>query len=102
MFKKRTGTITLGISLIGLGVLFLVHQFFPFLTYQILMMVWPCILILLGLEILVSYILGKDSPLQFDGVSIFLTILLTLFSLGMAAVDFGLQYAEKFYNLPPL
>ena len=100
MSKERTGTITLGISLVGLGILFLIHQFFPFLTYRILMMVWPCILILLGIEILASYFLAKDAPLKFDGVSIVLIILLTLFSLGMAAVDFALQYAEELCHLP--
>lgn len=95
MAKRKTGTVTLGISLVGLGVLFLIHQFFPFLTFQILMMVWPCILILLGIEILVSYFINRDAPLRFDGVSIVLIVLLTLFSLGMAAVSFAVSYACK-------
>lgn len=50
----RVGSITLGSALVLFGILFLVHLFVPVLTYEIIFHIWPCIFILLGIEILLA------------------------------------------------
>lgn len=50
----RVGAFTLGCILIFFGILFLVHMIFPALSYEIIFHLWPCIFILMGLEILIT------------------------------------------------
>ena len=50
----RVGTITCGTVLIVTGILFLLHIIFPVISYLFIFRLWPCILILLGAEILIG------------------------------------------------
>lgn len=52
MRQRRIGTITLGISLVVFGILFLIHIFGGVLNYMLIFHLWPLILIVLGGEIL--------------------------------------------------
>lgn len=78
MKEKKIGIFTLAVSLILLGVLFLMNNFMDMKIYHILSIAWPVIIILLGLEIIFSKILfGKDdSKLAISGKSIFFIILI--------------------------
>ena len=82
----RTGTITFGITLIFFGVLFLVHMVFPVLDYEMIFRLWPCILILLGVEVLLA---NRKEQVQFvyDRGAIVLLILLMFFTMTMAGID---------------
>ena len=48
MRQRRIGTITLGISLVVFGILFLIHIFGGVLNYMLIFHLWPLILIVLG------------------------------------------------------
>ena len=81
----RVGSITLGSTLVLFGILFLVHLFVPVLTYEIIFHIWPCIFILLGIEILLAN-RKKNVEFVYDGKAVFLTIILTFFAMLMAGV----------------
>ena len=57
MRQRRIGTITLGISLVVFGILFLIHIFGGVLNYMLIFHLWPLILIVLGGEILYTVFL---------------------------------------------
>ena len=75
----RVGTITCGTVLIVTGILFLLHIIFPVISYLFIFRLWPCILILLGAEILIGNC-KKDVSFVYDTGSVVLLILL-LYSL---------------------
>jgi hypothetical protein len=88
MRTHKVGTITLGLALIGFGVLFLIHLFGGVLSYRMIFDLWPVIFLSLGVEVLVSTLPGKAGErMQFDGGSIVLLFLLALFAMAMAGAD---------------
>ncbi len=92
---KRVGTFTAGITLIGFGILFILHMFEPSLNYRLIFSLWPAILILLGIEILVSYFAG-DAKLRYDAGAVVLILILALFAMGMAGAQFFLEHVQFF------
>ena len=50
---RRVGSVTLGITMVCFGILFLIHIFCPKLDYTVIFQCWPVTFIILGLEILV-------------------------------------------------
>ena len=94
----RVGSITLGSALVLFGILFLVHLFVPVLTYEIIFHIWPCIFILLGIEILLAN-RKKNVEFVYDGKAVFLTITLTFFSMLMAGAYVAIQQADIYMHL---
>lgn len=94
----RVGTITCGTVLIVTGILFLLHIIFPVISYLFIFRLWPCILILLGAEILIGNC-KKDISFVYDTGSVVLLILLLLFAMAMAVVDYWIHnpYAASLY-----
>ncbi len=92
----RVGSLTLGCLLVVFGSLFLAHMFYPSLSYEFIYRLWPFIFILLGLEVLGSRLRSEKVQFVYDKGSIFLLILLTLFSMALAFLDTAFQY-HKFY-----
>lgn len=94
----RVGTITCGTTLIVTGILFLVHIIVPIVSYLFIFQLWPCILIMLGIEILIGNY-KKDVSFVYDTGSVVIMILLLLFAMGMAVVDYWIQnpYAASLY-----
>lgn len=92
----RVGSITLGSALVAFGILFLVHLFVPVLTYEMIFHAWPCIFILLGIEILLAN-RKKNVEFIYDGKAVFLTITLTLFAMLMAVIDVIINNAVTWY-----
>lgn len=86
----RVGSITFGVLLILFGSLFLAQAFIPALEYLMILRLWPCVFILLGVEVLVSS-RREGTTYTYDGMAIFLTMLLTVFAFVMAFMDYGLQ-----------
>ena len=52
MRQRRIGTITLGVSLVLFGILFMIRIFGGVLNYTLIFHLWPLILVALGMEIL--------------------------------------------------
>ncbi len=94
--NHKVGTFSAGIVLIVLGMLFMLKTFGNILDYAIILSLWPVILILLGIEILISYFIQKEEKLKYDGGAIFIVIILTLFSMFMA---FSEVFIREFPNI---
>lgn len=82
----RVGCVTLGVTLVAIGVLFLVHMVFPALHYEYIMRLWPCIFIVLGVEILVAN-QKKNVKFVYDKGSVFLLFTVLLFAMCLACAD---------------
>jgi hypothetical protein len=89
MFKgRRVGTLTAGIVLVIFGTMFLLNMMFPNINYYLIVSLWPIILVLLGIEIIVGYIINNEEKMKYDAGAIILVILLSVFSMGMAGAQF--------------
>lgn len=97
--KHKVGTITLGITLIFFGVLFLTKLFTNVLDYEFILKLWPIIFISLGFEVLISYITRQKDRLVYDKGAIFLMILLTLFAICMACVELVVDYMHIYVRV---
>lgn len=95
MRKHRVGAITFGCSLVVFGGLFLVHAIVPALSYSFIFRLWPCMFILLGVEILVSN-RQNDTEFVYDKGALFMVIIMTLFAMGMAFADWAMQMAQLY------
>lgn len=80
MKQRRVGTLTLGIALIAIGIMVIVGFFSDFTVWQMLKLS-PALLIFLGAEILVYHFMRGDEKLRYDGLSVFLVIMLTVVTL---------------------
>ena len=95
----RVGCLTFGVTMIGIGVLFLMHVVFPELHYEYILRLWPCIFIILGLEILVANH-KENVKFVYDKGSIFLIFMVLLFAMCMACVDCVFFDYIKYQNKP--
>jgi len=90
----RVGTLTLGVSLITFGILFLLRLFVSSLSYAFIFKLWPIIFIFLGLEILIANHIQKKNKLVYDKASVALTVILTFFAMFMSWMDFVIEHAD--------
>lgn len=96
----RVGTVTCGLVLILYGILFLVRMALPAINYRWIFECWPIVLIFLGVEILLGCI-GKNAEktnFKYDFGSVLIILLMMLFSMIMAAVDYGMWYGGYYYG----
>ena len=89
MKTRRVGSVTLGLTLVVFGVLFLLCAFIESLDYQAVIKFWPVIFISLGIEMLVCAFSKKADGAKLDVPACIMTCVLMLFSMCMA----GMQYA---------
>lgn len=74
---RRVGTFSLGVMLVVIGVLLVARMIFPALNVSLIFRFAPAVLIVLGIEVL-CYAARPDVRLKYDGVSIFLILVMTL------------------------
>jgi len=84
----RVGSISMGISLLLLGVVLLLSQLFHMKSATLLMSWWPIILIVLGGEILVYLLLSKQgkSVVKYDLLSIFFVGCIGIVGIGLTMI----------------
>jgi uncharacterized membrane protein HdeD (DUF308 family) len=100
MFKgRRVGTLTAGVVLIIFGLLFTARIIFPLLNYAAILQLWPVILVFLGIEVIVSYIINKEEKLKYDGGAIALVVILSFFAMGMAGAEYLINHLEEIRKL---
>jgi len=98
--NRRVGTLTLGISLIGMGSLFAVHLFVPdAIPYHLIFRLWPAILILLGIEVVVSYAVNKEEKIKYDGWAVFIMIVMMIFAGALAGCQLLLETGLVKWNI---
>jgi uncharacterized membrane protein HdeD (DUF308 family) len=96
--NRRVGTLTLGIVLILMGGAFLSHLILPELSFSVLLDFWPVVLIILGIETLVSYWVNKEERLRYDGWSIVIMMTLIGFSACMGGAQFLVEEFPQIYT----
>ena len=89
----RVGAVTTGLSLMFFGVLFVVHMFTGFMSYEMIFRLWPFMLIGLGVELLISNYLTEK--IVYDKAAIFLMIMTSFFAMCMAGADLFFQYFKE-------
>ena len=91
---RRIGSMTFGLVLVIFGCLFLLHIVLPWLDYIVIFRLWPCIFIVLGIEILIGN-KREGVDFRYDKAAIFLIIVLTLFAMCLAGADIVLEGVRK-------
>lgn len=91
----RVGTVTFGLILVILGTLLLLHLIFPVLDYELIFRLWPIIFIILGIEVLISS-WKPEAQLQYDGAAVFLMIVLVVFAMCMAGLDWVFMHYPQY------
>lgn len=102
MRTRRVGSFTCGMILILFGVLFLLHMFLPEISYHFIFRLWPLVLIFLGAELLLSNWKATETILKYDTGAVIIVLLLSLFSMGMAATEFFLRYLPEMFGAEKL
>ena len=90
----RVGSVTTGLSMIGFGVLFLVHLLWGTVSYDLIFSLWPLMLIGLGIELLLSNFSARK--IVYDKGAIVLLLLMTMLALGMAVADVCMEASEVY------
>jgi len=93
MKTKRVGTVTAGISLILFGTVFLIYTITnstQFLSYALSL--WPCILIVLGFEIIISMKIKCDVERKVDFASLALMFMSIIFAYVCELVKIAITY----------
>ena len=85
--KKRVGTLTLGVSLVGWGIGGLVSLLYPAVKFVDILRLWPVILLLLGIEILYHALTSRGETITYDGASIAFTIVTVIAVYGFNVFD---------------
>lgn len=91
---RRVGTMTLGLSLIAIGVAVLLYMIRPNFDLRIVAYLAPIILIGLGLETLIRYFFSKDRTYRFDFASGVICILLVIGSCFIALIPELMYYVS--------
>ncbi|NLD50282.1 MAG: hypothetical protein GX660_24350 [Clostridiaceae bacterium] len=105
MRQWRVGTFTMGIALVAIGAVMLVAQINGYSALDLILKWWPLVLVMLGIEVLVYIALSKQEEprLKFDGFSIFMLVIIMIFSAGAftvssvaSAIRFNPSFLSKF------
>lgn len=88
----RIGTITCGCTLIIFGMLFLLHMIVPAFSYTFIFRLWPCIFIMLGIEILVGNYNKREDVFVYDKGAVFLLVVLAVFAMIMGFTDYCMTH----------
>lgn len=86
MKNKRVGTISMGIVLIGFGILILIAQINKLSAVELAVKFWPMILILIGGEVLWYSYKTKDEEdikIRYDVFSIFIVMIILSVNIGI-------------------
>ncbi|CAB1246346.1 LiaI-LiaF-like domain-containing protein [Clostridium sp. MT-14] len=93
---RRVGTLTSGIMLVIFGTMFLISSLFKMIDYRFIMSFWPVILISIGIEIIVSYIINKKEKMMYDAGAIIIVIVLCIFAMIMGALQLAITSYPQF------
>ena len=81
----RVGSVTSGLCMVGFGVMLLLHTLFGIMDYEIILGLWPVILIGMGIELLLSNVF--QSRVIYDKAAIALLFVMALFVMVLAGAD---------------
>jgi len=89
MRRWRVGTISMGVLLVATGLLLFISELNGTNGAGMILRWWPMILVVLGIEILAYVVFSREEQpkIKFDGLSIFLAVLIILVSTGIYGVN---------------
>jgi len=93
---RRVGTLTAGIVLVMFGIMFLLRLVTSNINILLIASLWPLILVSVGIEIIVAYIINKEEKMQYDFSAIILVIILVFFAMGMGGAEFVITHLSQF------
>jgi hypothetical protein len=93
---RRVGTFTTGIVLVIFGIMFLLRLINPSINYLTIASLWPLVLVLLGVEIIVAYLINKEEIMKYDFSAIFLILMLSFFAMGMGCMEYVITHVSQF------
>ena len=96
---RRVGTFTTGIVLIMFGIMFLLRLANPSIDYLKIASLWPLVLVILGIEIIVAYLINKEDIMKYDFGAIVLIIMLSFFAMCMGCMEYVLTHMSEFRNI---
>jgi hypothetical protein len=96
---RRVGTFTTGIVLVLFGIMFLLRLVYPSFNYLIIASLWPMILVLLGVEVIIAYIINKEEVMEYDFRAIILIIILSFFAMGMGCMEYIITHISQFRSI---
>lgn len=86
----RVGSITAGLSMVVWGIMFILHEMSIIADIDLVLKLWPLILVGLGIEIL--WYNAREKNIVYDKGAVFLMVIMTCFSMIMAFADVCLKY----------
>ena len=92
----RVGAFTSGFCMVGFGVMLLLHNLLDIMDYEMILGLWPLILIGMGIELLLSNVF--KSRIVYDKAAIVLLFVMTLFVLILAGVDVCMEMSKVYWN----
>ena len=92
----RVGAFTSGFCMVGFGVMLLLHNLLDIMDYEMILGLWPLILIGMGIELLLSNVF--KSRIVYDHAAIVLLFVMTLFVLILAGVDVCMEMSKAYRN----
>ncbi|MBK5242010.1 hypothetical protein [Clostridium sp.] len=96
---RRVGTFTTGIVLVMFGIMFLLRLIYPGINYLLISSLWPIILIILGIEIILAYLINKEDIMKYDFGAIILIILVSFFAMGMGCMEYIITHMEQIEHI---
>jgi len=92
---RRVGTFTTGIVLVMFGIIFLLRLIYPSINYEIIASMWPIVLVILGIEIILSCFVNKEETIKYDFGGIFILVTLSVFAMTMGCREFIITHIEQ-------
>ena len=92
----RVGAFTSGFCMVGFGVMLLLHNLLDIMDYEMILGLWPLILIGMGIELLLSNVF--KSRIVYDKAAVVLLFVMTLFVLILAGVDVCMEMSKAYRN----
>ena len=98
MKSRKIGVLTMGLTLVAFGVLFLLRTFIPEWDHISVMRFWPVVLIGLGLEVLITALIPQKEGqprAKVDALSIVVLFLTLFLAFGLAAGQFVVEQINE-------
>ena len=92
----RVGAVTSGFCMVGFGVMLLLHNLLDVMDYEMILGLWPLILIGMGIELLLSNVF--KSKIVYDKAAIVLLFVMTLLVMVLAGADVCIEASKVYLN----
>ena len=92
----RVGAFTSGFCMVGFGAMLLLHNLLDVMDYEMILGLWPLILIGMGIELLLSNVF--KSKIVYDKAAIVLLFVMTLLVMALAGADVCIEASKVYLN----